>query len=384
MAENYPPNFKYTDFATQFTGELFNATAWAQIFKASGAKYIVPTSKHHEGFCNWPSPTSWNWNSVDNGPHIDIIGEIANAVRAEGLIFGVYHSLFEWFNPLYLADKANNFQTQTFSLGKTIPELMDLVQRYQPDYIWSDGDWEATDKYWNSTEFIAWLFNDSPVKDTVLVNDRWGQGDTCTHGSVWTCDDRYQPGSLQNHKWENALTIDQYSWGYRRNAVPTDYLSVDYFVDQLIETVSCGGNMLLNIGPAHDGSIDAIFVDRLLGIGNWLAVNGDAIYATIPWRAQNDTSSSVWYTQSGDKSTIYAMFTSWPTVDNGVNITLTIPVAKVGTSSVTFMGATGVGPLSWVPLTTPGQPGMIITLPMFTPATIPCDNAWTLILTGVQ
>ena len=384
MAENYPPNFKYTDFAPGFTGELFNATEWASIFKQSGAQYIVPTSKHHEGFCNWPSTTSWNWNSVDNGPHIDIIGELADAVRAEGLVFGLYHSLFEWFNPIYLQDKANNFQTQNFSIGKTIPELVDLVNRYQPWLIWSDGDWEATDTYWTSTDFIAWLFNDSPVKDQILVNDRWGSGDTCKHGSFWTCDDRYQPGALQNHKWENALTIDQYSWGYRRNAIPTDYLSVDYLVDQLIETVSCGGNMLLNIGPAHDGSIDAIFVDRLLGIGKWLNVNGNAIYKTIPWRAQNDTSANVWYTQSADKSTVYAMFTSWPTTNNGLNLTLTIPVGTVGTSTVTFMGASNVGNLNWSPLTTPGQPGMIVNLPIFNPANIPCDNAWTLILTGVQ
>jgi alpha-L-fucosidase len=116
----------------------------------------------------WPSPTSSSWNSVDLGPKRDIIGEIANATRAAGLTFGVYHSLFEWYNSLYLQDKALNWTTQDFVTMKTMPELYDLVEKYQPEVIWSDGDWEPDYHYWNSTGFLAWLANESPVKDTVV------------------------------------------------------------------------------------------------------------------------------------------------------------------------------------------------------------------------
>ena len=111
-------NFAYADYASSFTAELFNASAWAALFKASGARYVVPTSKHHEGWCNWPSATSFNWNSMDVGPRRDLIGELASATKSAGLHFGVYHSLYEWFNPLYLNDAASNFSTTTF-LSKT-------------------------------------------------------------------------------------------------------------------------------------------------------------------------------------------------------------------------------------------------------------------------
>lgn len=168
VAETEAPGFAYPDYASRFDATFFNATQWAQLFAASGARYVVPTSKHHEGFCLWPSATSPQWNSVDVGPRRDVIGELANATRAAGMKFGLYHSLFEWYNPLYDADRAANWTTRSFVLEKTMPELYDLVERYQPEIIWSDGDWEPSDVYWNSTGFLAWLANDSPVRDTVV------------------------------------------------------------------------------------------------------------------------------------------------------------------------------------------------------------------------
>ena len=91
---------------------------------------VVLTSKHHEGFCLWPSANSWNWNSVSIGPKRDLVGDLANAIRKNtNLTFGLYHSLFEWFNPLYLSDKSNNFATQDFVTEKTMPELYDLINK---------------------------------------------------------------------------------------------------------------------------------------------------------------------------------------------------------------------------------------------------------------
>jgi alpha-L-fucosidase len=106
----------------------------------------------------------------------------------------LYHSLYEWYNPIYLADKENSFNTQDFVDHKMLPEMYELINNYQPSVLWSDGDWEANDTYFRSTEFLAWLYNDSPVKDTVLVNDRWGIGIPCEHGDFYSCQDRYNPG----------------------------------------------------------------------------------------------------------------------------------------------------------------------------------------------
>ncbi len=116
MEKFYPPNFSYADFAHRFRAEFFEPDRWAQLFSAAGARYVVLTTKHHEGFCNWHSPTSWQWNSVDVGPRRDLVGDLAKAVRKQpNLRFGVYHSLFEWFNPMFLSDKERNFTTQVFN-----------------------------------------------------------------------------------------------------------------------------------------------------------------------------------------------------------------------------------------------------------------------------
>ena len=114
---------------------------------------------------------------------------------------------------------------------------------YKPEVIWSDGHWEASDVYWNSTEFLAWLYNDSPVKDTIVVNDRWGIGCDCKHGGYYSCADRYNPGVLQPRKWENAMTLDKTSWGFRRDAQLADYLTADELIVTLAETISCGGTV---------------------------------------------------------------------------------------------------------------------------------------------
>lgn len=195
MKRNYPPKFTYQDFAREFTAEFFNASKWANLFSLSGAKYVILTSKHHDGYALWPSKYSYSWNSIDVGPHKNLVGELSTAIRTEtDLRFGLYHSLFEWFHPWYLMDKQSRFKTNVYPVTKIIPEMKELIETYYPDILWSDGDWEASDEYWQSKEFLVWLYNDSPVRNQIVVNDRWGINIPCHHGDFYTCTDRYNPG----------------------------------------------------------------------------------------------------------------------------------------------------------------------------------------------
>ncbi|CAM2111673.1 unnamed protein product [Caretta caretta] len=378
METNYPPGFSYEDFGPLFTAEFFDANQWADILKASGAKYVVLTSKHHEGFTLWGSKYSWNWNAVNVGPKRDIVAELATSIRNRtDLHFGLYHSLFEWFNPLFLYDASNVFKTRQFPTAKSLPELYEIVAKYQPEILWSDGDGNAPDTYWNSTGFLAWLYNDSPVRDAVVTNDRWGVGSICKHGGYYTCSDRYNPGHLLPHKWENCMTIDKWSWGYRRNTQLSDYLTIEELVKQLVETVSCGGNLLMNIGPTHDGRIDVIFQERLRQMGVWLRVNGEAIYGTKPWRTQNDTvTPGVWYTFKPKEETVYAIFLNWPISET---LVLGDPKTKIGATQVKLIGHKGQ--LKWVSL---GEKGMTVAVPQLTPSQLPCQWGWTLQLMNVN
>ncbi|CAG9862030.1 unnamed protein product [Phyllotreta striolata] len=349
MKTNYPDRFTYQDFAKEFSAEFYDPNQWADIFAKSGAKYVVLTSKHHEGYTLWPSKYSYSWNAVDVGPGRNVLGDLATAVRAKNLTFGVYHSLYEWYNPIYASDKASQWKSREFVDNKILPEMKELVEAYHPSIVWSDGDWEAPDTYWKSTEFLAWLYNDSPVKDYVVVNDRWGKGTNCQHGDIYTCSDRYNPGTLQPHKWENAMTIDKASWGFRRNANIADYCSAIELLTQLVSTVSCGGNLLMNVGPTKEGTIAPIFQERLAEVGEWLAINGEAIYGSRPWTAQNDTMTyGVWYTKKD--TTVYAisLHWTWDGSDGFMELASARDLFEKNPHTAVYMlGNESDGPLSW-------------------------------------
>ncbi|CAG5131393.1 unnamed protein product [Candidula unifasciata] len=380
MKNNYRPGFTYVDFAPMFTAEFYNPDQWADIFKASGAKYVVLTTKHHEGFCNWATKYSWNWNSVDVGPRRDLVGDLAKALRKKGLAFGAYHSMFDFFNPMFLRDQANHFTTQEFVREKALPELHELVNNYQPDLIWSDGDWMAPSSYWNSTHFLVWLYNDSPVKDRIVVNDRWGSDAECKHGGYLSCSDHYNPKKLQKRKFEDATTMDKYAWAYRRNINIEDLNTMEEVTTLIAQVVSCGGNLLINVGPTKEGTIIPAFQERLKQMGQWLSVNGEGVYATKPWTHQNDgVSRDVWYTSTradnGTVINVYAIVLSWP---ESSNLTLASPVTTANTT-VTMLGYNT--PFKWSPLP---NSGLQIQIPAIPFNQLPCKWAWVFKLTGIS
>lgn len=392
--DKYPcqgANFTFPDFAPMFKAELFEPDAWAQLFKNAGARYIVLTSKHHEGFCLWPSAHHNNtangvgfggvWNSQDIGPHRDLVGDLSASVRKAGLTFGVYHSQREWYHPLYLQDNDNGCKTTDFVDKILLPTYKDLVQRYQPDVLWADGAGDApcthdSVKYWKAPELISWVYNNAPNKDSIIVNSRWGTG---SGGDYSTGGDRFTPGKLLSYKWESCFTVQKSSWGYDRTEDISKYFSTTALVQQLVNVVSTGGNLLLNVGPTADGRIVPAFEDRLLGIGAWLKVNGEAIYGTRPWaKAQEDTSAkTVMYTSAKGKAVVYAISFAWPKAASGV-VTLTQPTATADTT-VSLLGYSGSLSFKALP-----QGGMAITVPQLSVSEMPCEHAWVFALHNVN
>jgi len=274
-------NRTYYDLADDFKAELFNPDDWAKLFEASGAKYIVLTSKHHDGFTLWPNENAnktWGfpWNAKDVGPKRDLIGDLFKAVRKTSVHAGMYYSLYEWFNPLWKNDP------KKYATEHVWPQMKELINNYQPEVFWTDGDWDAPAETWKSQEFLAWLYNESPVKDKVIVNDRWGAGVRFNHGGIYTPE--YQPNlDFENHDWEESRGMG-YSYGYNREEDAWDYNSTQSLIIALIDKVSRGGNFLLDIGPDEHGKIPPIMQDRLLQMGEWLNINGEAIYNTRRWK----------------------------------------------------------------------------------------------------
>ncbi len=366
--KTYGEKFKYQDFAPMLKAELWDPDQWARLFADSGARYVVLTSKHHEGFTLWPSAQSWNWNAVDSGPHRDLAGDLAKAVRARGLKMGYYYSLYEWFNPLYLDDLPKYVDQHM------LPQMKDLVERYKPSLLWTDGEWEQPSNAWRSTEFLAWLFNESSVKDEIVVNDRWGKETRSKHGGFYTSEYAKYRGEdfeklLREHKWEEDQGIGS-SFGYNRNEDEPDYKAPAQLVELLVNTVSKGGNLLLDIGPTADGRVPVIMQQRLLAIGAWLKTNGEAIYGTSPWRISAE-GDNVRYTAKGDA--VYAIALKWP----GPELVLKSPNAETNATAI-LLGYPK--PLSC----SRAKDGLHIRMPAIGPGEIAAPYAFVLKLTGVR
>ncbi|XP_060070784.1 alpha-L-fucosidase-like [Ylistrum balloti] len=348
MKANYPPGFTYPDFGPKFTASQFDANKWADVLDKSGAGYVVLTSKHHEGYTMWPSEHSWNWNSMDVGPHRDLVGELASAVRNKtAMFFGLYHSLFEWFNPLYLEDKANKFQTQNFVREKTLPELYEIV---------------------NSPAFLVLRDQQS----SFIVSLKQGNRQKWITFNVFL-------GVLQKHKWENAMTLDRKSWGFRRDMELSDVLTIEELITTLAETVSCGGNLLVNIGPTSDGTIPPVFEERLLQMGTWLRANVDYVYDSKPWHYQNDTHTpGVWYTAKKISmvTIVYAFVQKLP--ESGF-LYLGAPIP----GDPSFCQVTLLGTVYKFPWTTGPQGGMNISVSTVTKE-VPYSWGWVFSLYGLK
>lgn len=398
-------NRTYYDLAEDFHAELFEPDEWAKLFENAGAKYVVLTSKHHDGYCLWPSEQAsltWGfpWSSDVVGPGRDLVGDLFKALNKTKVKPGLYYSLYEWYNPLWQFDK------EKYASEHAIPQLHELVNKYSPWVIWADGDWDATPEQWQSPEFLSWLYNESPVRDKVVVNDRWGSGVRFNHGGIYTPE--YQPDmDFENHAWEESRGMG-YSYGYNRAEDAWDYNSAQSLVLHLVDKVSRGGNFLLDIGPDQHGNIPPIMQDRLLEMGKWLNTNGEAIYNTRRWRTPSQWSEGrrdwkpemtegwktggdallkqtvnpdagfavkeLFFTWNPKAKAVYAIFPRWP---NDRKITIKGLQLPVTGSEVTFLATKEKLKAENI------AGNVVITLPEFNPNKIRNTYAYAIKISGI-
>ncbi len=400
-SKTYGKDFEYANFAQMFKAQDYDPEAWAKLFLEAGAKYVVLTTKHHEGFALWPSKEASlaygrPWNCMETGAQRDLVGEYANALRQANLKVGYYFSLREWGNPLYQPETMALFVEKHF-----FPQFKDLVNNYKPDLIWVDGPDQYTDKQWRTPEILAWLYNESPVKDSVVVNDRWAQNTGQRHGDYYTCE-YSKNNSTFNKPWEECRGIG-FSFGLNQNEDIEDYTQPQALILTLVNIVSQGGNFLLGIGPNANGKIPPIMQERLLQIGQWLKVNGEAIYGSHPWKQsiQWSKGDQNWQTEgklyvSGNeilKQTVdpepgYAVKEVFFTAQDNSCIYAILPhfpQGKLILKNVYSTPKTKVSLLGLKKKIKWKQKGdnLIINMPLISYDEVPCNYAWTLKLENV-
>ena len=316
------PVAEYEAFSGQFNPVRYHAEEWARIAAEAGMKYLIITSKHHDGFCLWDSKVT-EYDVVDFAPvGRDLLAELKTACDKYGVRLGFYHSIMDWHHPDAQAphypdyntrDKSNpNFDNYVENYLK--PQVKELIVNYDPAVLWFDGEWipEWTHEHGrNMYQFVRSL------KPDILVNNRVDKGrqgmqgmnraDQQYAGDFGTPEQEILEGT-SSFDWEACMTMND-TWGYKVH--DDNWKTAEALIHNLIDIAAKGGNYLLNVGPTAEGLIPQPSVDRLAEMGQWLDVNGEAIYATEKLN-QFKEGETLYFTQSKDKAIIYVIATSWP------------------------------------------------------------------------
>ena len=370
-AQVYGESFPYDQFAPLFNqaSDAWDPDDWAGLFQRIGARYVVLTTKHHDGFLLWPSRHP-NPNKAEYHARRDLVGELTEAVRRRGMRMGLYYSGgLDWtFNQSPVQDLVD--------ILVTIPQAeryvtyvgnhwRELIGRYQPSILWNDIGYPAAG---DLKALFAGYYNQFPEG---VINDRFSQFKLNGNGVLrsrrvralvarslaWILSHGVTPpagnhfdfrtpeytsfSKITAQKWEATRGIG-YSFGYNRNEGPEHCLSVPELVRSFVDIVSKNGNLLLDVGPMADGTIPDLQRERLVGLGQWLAVNGEAIFGTRPWlRAEGRTTggTAVRFTHKGDA--LYAVLLDRP---QGAQVTLPALYAKEG-AAIRLLGVPDA--LSW-------------------------------------
>ena len=359
--EHFGAGFDYYRFSETFNREnkKWNPDAWAELFRNSGARYVVLTTKHHDGFTLWPS-------AVPN-PHLpagsshadrDLVGALTHAVRLKGLRMGLYYSGgFDWSfvpGPFHNQTEAGAGTPLTDEYARyTDAQYRELIQRYKPDILWNDIRYPSKGK---ALDLFAEFYNAVPEG---VINDRWSP---FKHTDVTTPEYKTL-STIALHTWEECRGLGQ-SFGYNRAEGSAETIASGKLISLLADVVSKNGNLLLDVGPEADGTIPAIQVERLHSLGAWLKLNGEAIFGTRPWtRAEGKTGDGGDIRFTRKANAVFAILLNRPAGSSVVLEKVSLPLHRV-----TMFGA--LGNLKW------SQQGEDLRVEL--PSNLPGQYAWTL------
>ena len=294
MEEEGIPVAEYEKQAWAFKPKPNAARAWAQLAKRAGMKYMVMTSKHHEGFCNFDTKTT-NYNAAKTGPGRDLVREYLEAARAEGLRAGLYFSLMDWHHPDGARCKTDEAARRRF-VDYVHAQVRELCTNYgKLDVLWYDVNWPLTAEGWESAAMNRMV---RQLQPDIILNNRSGIPE-----DFETPEQEIR--ASRNRNWEVCMTMND-SWGYQR--ADDNWKSPKTVLRNLITCVRDGGNYLLNIGPTADGSIPPDSVRILTEVGQWIDRNGATVLASD--RCQPRSSEFLTFTRRG--KTLYAHVYYWP------------------------------------------------------------------------
>jgi alpha-L-fucosidase len=322
------PIKEYEEFARQFVPTNFNAEDYAKLMKETGVKYVVITSKHHDGFALWDSKVS-DYDIVDFSPYgKDILKELSDACKKYGIKFGLYYSIMDWHHPQAQAvnepeynagEKDSTLFNPKFSQyyeGYLKVQLKELIENYDPEILWFDGEWIPEYTHEHGLDLYQYVRS---LKPSIIINNRIDIGRQGLMGMNKEGEDYVGDfgtpekeilAGTSTYDWEACMTIND-TWGYRKS--DHDWKSAKTLVDNLIEASAKGGNYLLNIGPMADGTIPQPSLDRLRRIGKWLDVNKEAIFTVESLGANYKQGDNIRYTKKKGFSIYYAFALERPT-----------------------------------------------------------------------
>jgi alpha-L-fucosidase len=394
-------DFGYKDFIPMFKGEKFNANDWIDLFKKAGAKYVIPVADHHDGFAMYKSNTT-RWNAYDMGPKRDVLGELFKAGRDKGMIMGASsHFAFNWS----FYNKKDHFDTTDpqyadlySSKGKDVTEPVsaefkerwwartkDVLDNYQPDIFWLDFYVDLPDFAEYRPKLAAYYYNKGiEWGKEVVLQDKNFDHEAFPEGTVIYDLERGKLPGIRKLPWQTDTSIGKNSWSYVTN---WESKTANQIVDDLVDIVSKNGCLLLNVGLKSDGTIPEDQKEILLQIGNWLDINGEAIYNTKYWETFGEgptevkkghhsegnnadlSSKDIRFTIKGNK--LYAIVLDWPK-DGIVNITTLAKNSEyakdLDISAVKVLG--NKDKIDW----SQTNEGLIVTMPREKP----CDYAYVI------